>query len=224
MRRQPLSVALLLLLCLSLAACGQAAIATPMTVPPTATRPPRAAAVQPTSPATRPQPAATLVRPNVASPGAGTPVAPLPAGVVAVPSLGAQHVSEGQPLVIPHSPPSSGQHYPSALPAGIYRQGAQPGNWIHSLEHGYVVALVRCSADCNAIFDQLQTISTTRLSVSRFGNVKFIATTYNEPFTNGEAQIALVAWGYELLLPTLDASRIVGFYARFVDQGPELVP
>jgi hypothetical protein len=148
----------------------------------------------------------------------------LPEGVVAVPDMGARHVSEGQPLVIPHSPPSSGTHYPTPLPAGIYRQEANPGYWIHSLEHGYVVVLVHCDADCDAIFDQLQTLYTTRLGPSAFGNVKFIATTYSQPFTNGEAQVAVVAWDYELLLPAFDADRIVGFYDRFVDQGPEQIP
>jgi hypothetical protein len=138
--------------------------------------------------------------------------------------MGASHVNDGQPIVPPHHPPSSGTHYPSAQPAGIYRQEIHFGYWVHSLEHGYVVALVRCDADCAAIFDQLQRLYDTRLPESSFGNVKFIATTYSAPFTSGEARIALVAWGYELLLPGFDADRILGFYERFVDQGPELVP
>jgi hypothetical protein len=126
--------------------------------------------------------------------------------------------------VLAHSPPSSGTHYPSALRAGIYRQEANPGNWIHSLEHGYVVALVKCAADCVAIFSRLDEIYATRLPKSIFGNVKFIATPYSQPYTNGEAQIALVAWGNELLLPTFDADTIVHFYESFVDRGPEAVP
>jgi hypothetical protein len=138
--------------------------------------------------------------------------------------MGFGHVNDGQPLVHPHSQPSSGAHYPSALPAGIFRQEANTGYWLHSLEHGYVVALVKCTTDCATIFDQLQQLYDTELPESMFGNVKFIATTYSEPFTNGEAQIALVAWGYELLLPAYDADQILSFYNRFVDQGPEAVP
>src|SRR6185503_14587145 len=129
------------------------------------------ASAQPTAQAARPQPAVTLAVPSAVSPVAATPVAPLPAGVVAVPDLGAKHVSEGQPLVLPHSPPSSGNHYPSALPGGIYRQEANPGNWVHSLEHGYVVALVKCDTDCNAIFNQLQTLYNLGLPKGKFGNV-----------------------------------------------------
>jgi hypothetical protein len=264
MDRRLSSVVPILLLCLSLAACGESvatravvAQATPSPtstpVPPTSTlAPPTATSVPPTATpvlptftptptpratatvapgrtptATRPtattaqtRPTATVTRTRTPTP---TPL-PVPEGVVAVPDMGARHVNEGQPLVIAHSPPSSGTHYLSPLRAGIYRQEASPGYWVHNLEHGYVVALVRCSADCDALFAQLQEIYATRLRVSMFGNVKFVATTYSDPLTNGEAQVAVVAWGYELLLPTLDADRIVSFYERFVDQGPEAIP
>ena len=232
MCRRSFSALSFLVLVLALVACGAGPIPTATTARAaapsasatrTATQPPRAAAsAPPTAQPSRQQPVVTLAIPG--SPVAATPVAPLPAGVVAVPDMGAKHVSEGQPLVLPHSPPSSGNHYPSALPGGIYRQEANPGNWIHSLEHGYVVALVKCSTDCSAIFNQLQTLYNVGLPKGQFGNVKFIATTYSQPYTNGEAKIALAAWDYELLLPTYDEARIVSFYQRFADQGPEAVP
>ena len=152
-----------------------------------------------------------------------TPTAAI-AGVVAVPDEGRGHVNEGQPLVYRHSPPSSGTHYAVALPGGIYRQEANPGYWVHSLEHGYVVALVKCASDCAAVFDRLQVLFTSRLPPSQFGTVKFIATPYSQPYTAGDAPLALVAWGQELLLQSIDEDAIVRFYGAFADKGPEAVP
>jgi hypothetical protein len=145
---------------------------------------------------------------------------------VEVPNEGAEHVNDGTPLTFQHIPPSSGNHYPSAQPAGIYpEQEINEGYWIHSLEHGYVVALVKCTDNCAIVFDQLEGIYDDVLKESRFGNVKFIATKYSKPFTNGNSPlVTLVAWNHEMELDTVDQQQIERFYNKFVDQGPENVP
>jgi hypothetical protein len=141
----------------------------------------------------------------------------------AVTNEGAGHVNVGEPLTFAHTPPSSGKHYPSAQPPGIYRQEVQEGFWVHSLEHGYIVAAVKCTTDCDAIFGQLEAVYND-LPESQFGNVKFIATPYSKPATDGDAPITLLAWGYEQKMDTVDVDMINRFYKKFVDKGPELVP
>lgn len=136
---------------------------------------------------------------------------------------GQGHVNVGDQLTFAHTPPSSGKHYPSAQPPGIYRQEIQEGYWVHSLEHGYIVAAVKCTTDCDAVFGQLETLY-NGLPKSRFGNTKFVATPYTKPATDGDAPITLLAWGYEQKLQSVDGAAITRFYNKFVDKGPEPVP
>ena len=120
-------------------------------------------------------------------------------------------------------PPSSGKHYGSPQPAGVYRQEVSEGNWLHSLEHGYVVAVVKCQNGCPDTFNQLDAIYKD-LPDSQFGNVKFVVTSSGKPYTDGDALITLLAWNNELRLDAVDKDKITRFYKKFVDKGPELVP
>ena len=143
---------------------------------------------------------------------------------VAVADEGGGHVNTGDALTFAHYPPSSGKHYPTAQPAGIYRQEVQEGFWVHSLEHGYIVAAVKCTTDCDTIFGQLDDIYKS-LPNSQFGNVKFgrprrtasrtpMATprSPSSPGTTSRSSITSIA------------TTITRFYKKFVDKGPELVP
>lgn len=143
----------------------------------------------------------------------GTPVA----------SEGDGHVNAGEPLTFNHTPPSSGKHYPTSQPAGIYRQEVPEGLWVHSLEHGYIVVAVKCTTDCDAVYSQLDAIYKD-LPDSQFGNVKFVVTPYSKPHTDGDAPITLLAWNHEQKLDRVDRDTITRFYKKFVDKGPELVP
>ena len=154
-----------------------------------------------------------FIREALANQNIGTPIA----------NEGQGHVNVGETLTFTHIPPSSGKHYPTAQPPGIYRQEVQEGFWVHSLEHGYVVAAVKCTTDCDAIFSQLEAIN-NELPKSQFGNIKFIATPYSKPATDGDAKITLLAWGNEQKLEAVNKDTITRFYKKFVDKGPELVP
>jgi hypothetical protein len=157
-----------------------------------------------------------IVRNQLALQGIGTPVA----------DEGRGHVNETETLNFQHIPPSSGTHYPTAQPAGIYRtQEINEGHWVHSLEHGYVVALVKCTTNCGQVFDELQDIYDKTLPNSSFGNKKLLALKYDRAFTDGHSPVVtMVAWGHEMELDTVDRTKIVNFYKKFVDKGPENVP
>lgn len=142
---------------------------------------------------------------------------------VAVPDEGRGHVNEGTALTFKHYPPSSGVHYPTPKEAGVYRQEVPEGNWVHSLEHGYIVILVKCTTDCDTIFNQLDTIYKT-LPKSKYGTVKLVVTPYSKPYTDGDSPLMLLAWDHEQRLNTVDRDTITRFYNKFVDKGPEDVP
>ncbi len=139
---------------------------------------------------------------------------------------GQGHVNEGTALTFNHYPPSSGTHYPAAQPAGIYREEVPEGRWVHSLEHGYIVVLVKCADGCPDTYRQLEELYQNGLKESAFGNVKFVVTPYSKPFSNpgDEAPITVLAWNHEMMLQEFDRDKIIRFYNKYVDKGPELVP
>jgi hypothetical protein len=155
------------------------------------------------------------------------PVAPAPAWpwIEVVPDEGAQHYREGTPLSYQHYPPSSGPHYPSPQPAGVYQAEVPVGRWMHSLEHGYVVALVRCPDGCPELYQQLGAFY-QQAPKGPLGSVKLIVTPYSGDFSDPtkETPLTLLAWNRELMLPRFDPDAVRAFYTAYVDQGPEAVP
>lgn len=145
--------------------------------------------------------------------------------IPALPEEGRDHVPDGTPLNYKYYPPASGPHYNQPQPAGVYDTEVSPGNWIHSLEHGYVVVLLKCPSGCPDLVTQMRQLYDT-IPNSRFGNKKLIVTMYSHAFTDPtkEAPITLVAWNHEEMLPAFDRDKIVAFYKAYVDKGPEQVP
>jgi hypothetical protein len=139
----------------------------------------------------------------------------------AVPDYGHQHVTQGAPLTNKHQPPSSGDHYPTPLPAGTYPTAQPPGNWVHSLEHGYIVVVYRCSgAECADLNSQAKTIMATLPKDPKYNEVKFIAT----PFQTMAPKVAVLAWAKEQDMDSLDQGLIAAFYKAYLNHGREDLP
>lgn len=142
---------------------------------------------------------------------------------VAVPDEGRGHTAAGAALTFKHAPPSSGTHSPTPQPPGVYRQEVPEGNWVHNLEHGYVVILVKCTTDCDTVYNQLDELYKS-LPNSKYGKVKLVVTPYSKPYTEGDSPLMLLAWGNEQPLDTVNRDTITRFYNKFVDRGPEDAP
>lgn len=137
-----------------------------------------------------------------------------------VPDEGHTHVQNGTALVPKHQPPSSGNHYGTPLPAGAYATEQQAGNWIHSLEHGYIVLVYRCSGtECADLNSQAKTIF-ANLPKEKFNKVKFVSTSYQSM----TPKIAILAWDKEQDMDVMDAKLITAFYNQYVDHGREDLP
>jgi hypothetical protein len=129
------------------------------------------------------------------------------------------HLEEGAALPQRNRPPSSGPHYAARAPYGVSASPVPPGNWIHALEHGGIAVLFRCAdeASCSAIAARVDAEVYRRARPGAFGEAKLVGT----PYQDMDSAFAAVAWGRILRLDTLDAERILAFYDRYLDRGPE---
>ena len=140
--------------------------------------------------------------------------------VYTVADEGHTHVADGTPLSPKHQPPSSGNHYPTPLPIGNYPIAQPAGNWVHSLEHGYIVVVFRCTdLECKDLNTQATTIMKS-LPNEKFNEVKFIST----PYQAMTPKVAVLAGGKEQDMDQLDPQLITAFYKQNVDHGLENLP
>ena len=132
------------------------------------------------SPAATPTPSPTPVATPTATPAPGaspTEASPSPAPTpspspepqptqrlgFATQDLGRSHVAPGETVDYDFCPPTSGNHYNLAgqapLPRAFYGPGTvlRPQNWVHNLEHGYVVLLYK-GEPSQAVLDQIRAV------------------------------------------------------------------
>ena len=132
------------------------------------------------------------------------------------------HLEEGAALPQRNRPPSSGPHYATRAAYGVSATPVAPGEWIHALEHGGIAVLFRCAdeASCSAIAARVDVEVYRRARPGAFGEAKVVGT----PYQDMDTPFAAVAWGRILRLDALDAERILAFYDRYLDRGPENAP
>jgi hypothetical protein len=149
---------------------------------------------------------------------------------IVTPDEGPSHVQPGSTTRFASCPPASGPHYNASgiapLPPAFYDSSARigPANWIHDLEHGYVVALYRCpDGQCPSddVLSELREFvingPPTEAATSCGWSSKVLAARFDDMAT----PFALVAWNHVLLLDTFDASVGIDFARRWLEQ-PEL--
>jgi hypothetical protein len=149
-----------------------------------------------------------------------------PANPIVTPNLSYDHVPTGSDIDYPVCPPASGPHYNergvAPLPPRFYAAdaGVGPANWIHNLEHGFVVALYRCADGVCPPEDQLSEIRSfilngpTTPSATRCGyQSKVLAARFDDMAT----PFALLAWDRVLLLDQFDAAVARDFASRWID-------
>lgn len=141
---------------------------------------------------------------------------------------GRGHVPAGSVTRFASCPPASGPHYNEGggvapLRPAFYDASARigPGNWVHNLEHGYVVALYRCTDGQCPTDDVLSELRQFVLegppteSATACGHAsKVLAARFDDMAT----PFALVAWDHVMLLDTFDASVGVDFARRWLEQ------
>jgi hypothetical protein len=121
------------------------------------------------------------------------------------------------------NPPSSGNHNPDPALDGIYDPGNTPGaeHYVHALEHGRIEVQYKPGTSRREI-SQLETVVS-----EKFNGKSAYKTLLFENNTNMPYAVAATAWGHILGCKAFgdkmfDAIR--DFRAKWVDQGPEVIP
>jgi hypothetical protein len=137
-----------------------------------------------------------------------------------VPDEGRYHINAGETAQYKHYPPSSGLHYGRILDWGIYDRDVPPEFWVHNLEHGGIVVLYNCSADCQDLQTALKAFYMESPHSRQFQVTKLLIS----PNHKIDHTIVALAWDWELDLETADLPRLLDFYNSRLDHGPEAVP
>ena len=149
---------------------------------------------------------------------------------IVTPDEGRGHVRAGTTTEYASCPPASGPHYNESrvapLPPAFYDPGARigPANWVHNLEHGYVVALYRCpEGECpsNDVLSELREFVFNGPPTESATNCGHQSKVLAARFDDMATPFALIAWDRVLLLDVFDASVGIDFARRWLEQ-PEL--
>jgi hypothetical protein len=148
--------------------------------------------------------------------------------------MGKNHVVQGSTVKFEYCPPASGSHYnlgggQAPLTRRLYGPDDRvlPQQWIHNLEHGYVMLLYRGEADAD-VLDQLQSVmdeaEVSDWSAQNCGPVNKVAGARFDDM-DPSVNFAAIAWDRVLLLGDLDSEQLLTFANQWQDgpQTPERV-
>ncbi|HUN23451.1 MAG TPA: DUF3105 domain-containing protein [Anaerolineales bacterium] len=133
---------------------------------------------------------------------------------------GRSHVVAGSPLAFNNYPPTSGTHYESSMPWGVYEETQLEGYWVHNLEHGGVVLLYNCPEGCPELKQDLEDFY-SNAALNGCSENRVIVMPYSEGM---KTPITLLAWRRRLDLEQYDRKKIEKFYVRYEENGPENIP
>jgi len=117
------------------------------------------------------------------------------------------------PVVYESTPPTTGDHSPSAAPCGVHATQIPDGLFVHSLEHGAVGILY------NPQEVDVSTIRDIEAKVDEFDD-----RTISAPYAGTETPITLTSWTRLLRLDEYDEDTIDEYLAAFRGSGRENLP
>jgi hypothetical protein len=121
------------------------------------------------------------------------------------------------------NPPSSGNHNPEPALDGIYDPGntPEPEHFVHALEHGRIEVQYKPGTP-KAEIAQLETVVSEEFNGKAAYKTLLFQNNTKMPYA-----VAATAWGHILGCKTFDDGvfdAIRDFRAKWVDQGPEIIP
>jgi uncharacterized protein DUF3105 len=138
-------------------------------------------------------------------------VAPLPGEAML--NEGSTHVEVGTPISYNDYPPTSGTHYPTWARWAYSDEAIQPGFWVHNLEHGGIVILYKCPANCDQLKRQLRDLAANLPKARATPGPKIVIA----PDERIESPLVALAWNRRLSLDQYDEGQLRGFYQRLVE-------
>lgn len=135
---------------------------------------------------------------------------------IGYPCEGQSHVEEPDELVWDTNPPQSGPHLGQwERTRGEHTEVVPRGNWIHNLEHGWVVLLHDCPAACDAELQVLRDV------VAQRPDARLLLTP--DPDLD-PPRFAAVSWTWVYETDAPDLATLLCFVDQHHRQAPEDVP
>ncbi len=131
------------------------------------------------------------------------------------------HLPPDADLRWPTNPPSSGPHYEDPARWGIYHSVVPRGNWVHSIEHGGVAVLYRCSGACETLRAQLEAFvrALPPEPICVGGEFARRVLLTEDPLI--DTMVAAAAWGWTYRADCFDAASLAAFVQRRTGRGPK---
>lgn len=176
-----------------------------------------------------PEPTATPALDPPPSPGAS--IAPAPTQQLGFPvtDLGTEHERDTSVVIdYAYCPPASGPHWSiggeAPAPRDFYgpEESVEPQQWLHNLEHGFVMALYSCGPDGQSCPSEAELAAlrvvyedapTTDGALACGVPNKVIVTRFDEM----SSRFAYVSWDRELLTDTVDPQVGITFAEQWTD-------
>ena len=117
------------------------------------------------------------------------------------------------PVVYETTPPTTGDHSPSAAPCGIHATQIPDELFVHSLEHGAVGVLY----DPQEV--EVDIIRDIEAKVGEYDD-----RTISAPYTGTETPITVTSWTKLMRLESYDADTVTEYIEAFRGTGPEDLP
>jgi hypothetical protein len=131
------------------------------------------------------------------------------------------HVSEDAAVMYATNPPSSGPHYPDWATWGVHTDIVPREYYVHNEEHGGVIVLYRCDADCTAIRAQLTAFVMSlppEPTCMGTGVTRRIVLT-EDPLI--DTPVAAAAWGWTYHAQCFDMGSLFAFVHARTGHAPE---
>jgi hypothetical protein len=117
------------------------------------------------------------------------------------------------PVVYETTPPTTGDHSPSAAPCGIHATQIPDELFVHALEHGAV----------GVLYDPQQVeVATIRDIEAKVG--EYDDRTISAPYTGTDTPITVTSWTKLMRLESYDADTVTEYIEEFRGTGPEDLP
>ncbi len=110
-------------------------------------------------------------------------------------------------------PPTSGPHWDSSAPWGVYTTPVPNERQVHNLEHGGV--LIQYKSEDAGLISQLEQFAKRQVSYPCYLVVA--------PYPNMSTTIAVTAWGVRETMETYDEAKLQAFADAYRNRGPEQV-
>jgi Protein of unknown function (DUF3105) len=117
------------------------------------------------------------------------------------------------PVVYESTPPTTGDHSPSAAPCGVHATQISDELFVHSLEHGAVGVLY----DPQQV--EVETIRDIEAQVGEFED-----RTISAPYSGTETPITVASWTKLMRLDEYDEATVNEYIDAFRGKGPENLP